>query len=248
MHAIILAAGYATRLYPLTLTSPKALLPIGNKPIIEFILDEMATLPNLSKVVIVSNHKFISHFELWLTAIQERQQYPNLELILLDDGSINETDRLGAIGDIEFAISRANLNEDLLVAAGDNFFTFPLSDYVSYFHMYRKDAICAKHIADKSVLQQMGVAIVDSELRLLTMEEKPSNPSSDIGVYALYIYTKDTLPLFHEYLTTGNNPDAPGNFPVWLVKRKEVRVYLFKGDCIDIGTPEVYAAVNAQYK
>ncbi len=248
MNAIILAAGYATRLYPLTLTLPKALLPIGNKPIIEFILDEMATLSNLSKVVIVSNHKFISNFEVWLTAIEERQQYPNLEIILLDDDSINEDDRLGAIGDIQFAIAEAKLNEDLLVAAGDNFFTFPLIDYVNYFHIHRKDTICAKHIKEKSILQQMGVAIVDEESRLITMEEKPTNPSSDIGVYALYLYKKDTLSLFREYLDAGNNPDAPGNFPVWLVKRKEVRVYIFQGDCIDIGTPEVYAEVSAQYK
>ena len=148
MKAIILAAGYATRLYPLTQNFPKALLPIADKPIINYLLDELETLPELNQVHVVSNHRFIGHFESWLSELNQAKRYERLHIQVWDDGTSNDETKLGAVGDIQFVIDQAKLDDELLVAAADNFFTFPLIQFyndfksVSYTHLdvYKRQA------------------------------------------------------------------------------------------------------------
>ena len=138
-------------------------------------------------------------------------------------------------------------DDDLLVAASDNFFTFPLMRFYEAFRRNGCDTLLAARFADRDLLRRFAVATVDEHLRVTHLEEKPAEPKSDLGVYALYFYKRDTLPLFAQYLAEGNPPDAPGHFPVWLYPRREVRVYPFEGECIDIGTPQSYHEVCERF-
>ncbi|MFA7636718.1 MAG: nucleotidyltransferase family protein [Monoglobales bacterium] len=239
MKAIILAAGYATRLYPLTIDKPKALLPIAGKPILDYIVDEIETIGEIDSLVIISNDKFFPNFANWKEARKSR-----LEITVLNDNTTDDTNKLGAVGDINFAIDKLNIDEDILVMAGDNIFTFRLKDFSDFYKKKNADTILAKRINSISDLKRMGNAVLDENGKVIDMVEKPENPPSDIAVYAVYMYKKETIPMIKQYLSEGGNPDAPGFFPSWLHKKKDVYAYVFEGDCYDIGTPESYRQVN----
>ncbi len=243
MKAIILAAGYATRLYPLTINKPKALLTINEKPIINYIVEQINTIDVVDEIYVVTNHKFIDSFADWQNEIESRAK-----ITVLDDGTTSEQDRKGAIGDIAFVIEKMNINDELLVVAGDNFFTYPLKNYYDFYKQKDKDCVCVKVWNDEKTLRNFGIALLDQNNKVLDIEEKPENPKSNTVVFAMYLYQKDTIPLFEKYLSQGNNPDAPGNFPAWLYKQKEVYAYTFKGECYDIGTPESYQEVQALFQ
>ena len=243
MKAIILAAGYATRLYPLTINKPKALLTINEKPIINYIVEQINTIDVVDEIYVVTNHKFIDSFADWQNEIESRAKITDL-----DDGTTSEQDRKGAIGDIAFVIQKMNINDELLVVAGDNFFTYPLKNYYDFYKQKDKDCVCVKVWNDEKTLRNFGIALLDQNNKVLDIEEKPENPKSNTVVFAMYLYQKDTIPLFEKYLSQGNNPDAPGNFPAWLYKQKEVYAYTFKGECYDIGTPESYQEVQALFQ
>lgn len=238
MKALILAAGYATRLYPLTKNQPKALLPVAGQAILTRIADELVTLPDLSEIIVVSNHRFIDHFSMWKKTEASSYKVP---ITLVDDFTTTDSDKLGAIGDIQFVLDRIQINEPLLVIAGDNLFTYPLLAAWRVFREFDEDMILAQEIEDEEELKRFAVAEVDENMHVISLEEKPAEPRSNLAVYATYFYRADTLPLIRTYLDEGGNPDAPGNFPAWLYKQKPVRVYLFDGECYDIGTPEAYA-------
>lgn len=242
MKAIILAAGYATRLYPLTLNQPKALLPIGGKPILSYIVEQMEEIAGLDAIYVVANDKFAAQFAEWARRISCR-----IPIKILNDGTTDDTNKRGAIGDIFFAIEQEKIEDELLVIAGDNFFTYSLRDYVDFYRKKERDCVCVKHWADASTLSQFGIALLDETGRVLDIEEKPAKPKSNAVVFAAYLYRRETVPLFRQYLAEGNKPDAPGNFPAWLHKRKEVYAYAFDGECYDIGTPESYRAVCERY-
>lgn len=243
MKAIILAAGYATRLYPLTINKPKALLTINEKPIINYIVEQINTIDVVDEIYVVTNHKFIDSFADWQNEIESKAK-----ITVLDDGTTSEQDRKGAIGDIAFVIQKMNINDELLVVAGDNFFTYPLKNYYDFYKQKDKDCVCVKVWNDEKTLRNFGIALLDQNNKVLDIEEKPENPKSNTVVFAMYLYQKDTIPLFEKYLSQGNNPDAPGNFPAWLYKQKEVYAYTFKGECYDIGTPESYQEVQALFQ
>ena len=243
MKAIILAAGYATRLYPLTLNMPKALLPIGNKPIIDHIIAQMDTVEDLDEIYVVSNDKFAGHFEEWAKTAKSR-----VPIKVLNDGTTDDSNKRGAIGDIFFVIEEMKIDDDLMVIAGDNFFTYSLKDYVRFFREKDRDCVCVKIWKDESQLSQFGIALLDWAGKVLDIEEKPAHPKSNTAVFAAYLYKKDTVPMFAKYLAEGNKPDAPGNFPAWLYRRKEVYAYTFEGECYDIGTPESYREVCEMYQ
>ena len=243
MKAIILAAGYATRLYPLTLNMPKALLPIGGKPIIDHIVAQMDTVEDLDEIYVVSNDKFAGHFEEWAKTAKSR-----VPIIVLNDGTTDDSNKRGAIGDIFFVIEEMKIDDDLMVIAGDNFFTYSLKDYVRFFREKDRDCVCVKVWEDESQLSQFGIALLDWAGKVLDIEEKPAKPKSNTVVFAAYLYKKETVPMFAEYLAAGNKPDAPGNFPAWLYKKQDVYAYTFEGECYDVGTPESYHEVCEMYK
>ncbi len=248
MKTIILAGGYATRLYPLTLNLPKALLPIGGKPMMDYLVEGIAEISDMTEVHIISNHKFAAQFENWKKQADEEKRYPNLTFKVWDDGTVSNDDRLGAVGDIQFVLDRADLSDDVLVAASDNFFTFPLTLFVDAFKQQNRDMLLAGYIPDVETLRRFAVAELDATGKVLSLEEKPYEPKSHTGIYALYLYKKDTLSRIKEYLLTGGNPDSPGRFPEWLFRQKhELGAYEFSGECIDIGTHESYEEICAQY-
>lgn len=248
MKTIILAAGYATRLYPLTLNLAKALLPIGGRPMMDYLMDGIAEIDDMTEVHIVSNHKFAPQFEEWKAQAEREGRYPNLAFKVWNDGTVSNEDRLGAVGDMQFVIEHADLNDDVLVAASDNFFTFPLTLFVDAFKAQKRDMLLAGYIPDVETLRRFAVAELDDTGRVLSLEEKPNEPKSHTGIYALYLYKKETLPMIKKYLEAGGNPDSPGRFPEWLCAQGyELGGYTFSGECVDIGTHESYREICERY-
>ena len=244
MKAIILVAGYATRLYPLTLNIPKALLPVGGKPIIDYITDEINTVKEIDEIFVVSNHKFFDNFEKWA---EERKNTKKITVI--NDGTTTEETRKGAIGDILFTLKEKNIDDDLMVIAGDNFFTYKLSDYYNYFKRIGHDCVCIKEFEDREMLKHFGVALTDENGKVIEFEEKKENPKSNKVVYATYIYKKETLPLFEKYAGQGNKLDAPGYFIQWLFKEKDLFAYeITDGECFDIGSHKAYDEIKEKFK
>ena len=251
MVAIVLAAGYATRLYPITKNTPKALLKIGGKTMLEHILVKIGDLRCVSETIIVSNDKFYNIFDKWVKnylAEKNREGAGLPKITVLNDGTASEQTRLGAIGDIVFAIGALSIDDEVIIIAGDNFFTFRLTDLYDFYKRMDADCVTVKRVADRNALKSLGVAVVGPESRVTDFEEKPNMPKSDYAVYATYIYKRETLPLFGKYLDEGNPKDAPGNFPAWLYKRKRVVAYAFEGECYDVGTPEAYKDVCLKYE
>lgn len=243
MKAIILAAGYATRLYPLTKDKPKPLLEIAGKTILEYILEKIAPISIIDEVFIITNDKFFSKFQTWT----EKFQYPKPIKVLNDYTTTNEN-RLGAIADVQFVIEQAQIAEDILVLAGDNLFDFALSDFVADYQCKQHNMITAHELNDIAQLRRTGVVTLAADNRVTIFQEKPEHPASNLAVPPFYIYRKDTLPLIKQYIVEGNNPDAPGNFIPWLIVKKLVYAYRFKEERYDIGTVESYREVCAKYE
>ena len=242
MNALILAAGYATRLYPLTLNKAKPLLEVGGKPIIEWLFDNLASVPALQTVYIVTNDKFASDFQNWANSYQARfgsaKGRSGSDITIINDGSKSDSDKLGAIGDINLVLTRENLtNDDLLVIAGDNLFQQPLNDFVNA--AKRSQATVAVHdVGNLEAMKKYGTVTVDTSGVITNFEEKPAKPKSTLAAVALYYYSRDVLPLFTTYLAAGNNPDQPGLFLQWLYTRKPVNTFEIKGRWLDIGSKE----------
>ncbi len=226
MKCIILAAGYATRLYPITKNKPKSLLKINSKTILKDILDKIEKVDIITDTYLVTNDKFYEKFS---------QLDENINV--LNDGTTSNENRLGAIADLKFVIEKEKINEDILVLASDNLFDFELTDFVNFCDA---DCITAHEINDIERLKRTGVIKIDENNKVIDFEEKPDNPKSNLAVPPFYKYKKETLPLIKKYLAEGNDPDAPGNFIPWLIKRKELYAFKFEGERYDIGTVESY--------
>ena len=239
MNALILAAGYATRLYPLTLNKAKPLLEVGGKPIIEWLFDNLAPVPGLRTVYIVTNDKFAGDFQNWANRYQNRN--PQMKIKIINDGSKSDDDKLGAIGDINLVMTREKLtDDDLLVIAGDNLFEQPLTEFVNA--AKRSQATVAVHdVGNLEAMKKYGTVTVDKNGVITNFEEKPEKPKSTLAAVALYCYSRDLLPLFRTYLAAGNNPDQPGLFLQWLYTRKAVNTFEIKGRWLDIGSKETLA-------
>lgn len=238
MKGIILAAGYATRLYPLTKNQPKALLDVGGKPIIDYIISEFEKIPVINEVIVISNQKFFGAFEAWA----EVHTTP-LKLTVVNDETTDDSNKLGAVGDISYVIDKCGITEEIFVVAGDNIFTFALKDYYDFYKKVDADCILVKELERESDLVRMANVKTDDGGKVTFMVEKPQKPASNLAAFASYIYKEETIPLFKTYLEEGNNPDAPGFFPSWLYHKKPVYAYTFDGECYDIGTHDSYREV-----
>ena len=236
MNALILAAGYATRLYPLTLNKAKPLLEVGGKPIIEWLFDNLLSVRDLGTVYVVTNSKFADDFQKWADRYQDRHQA--IQIKVVNDGSTSDDDKLGAIGDINLVLTREELaKDDLLVIAGDNLFEQPLSEFVNA--AKNSLATVAVHdVGDLEAMKKYGTVTIDNKGVITSFEEKPEKPKSTLASVALYYYSREALPLFTTYLAAGNNPDQPGRFLQWLYTRKAVNTFEIKGRWLDIGSKE----------
>src|SRR3954465_14825999 len=242
MNVLILAAGYATRLYPLTQTKAKPLLEVAGKPMIDWVLDNLAPVPDLERVYVVTNHKFAKDFEAW--AETSRQKNPPFQIEIIDDGSTDDSDKLGAIGDICLAITRHDLgNDDLIVVAGDNLFSEPLADFARA--AKSSEATLATYdVGDLEAIKKYSSITTDSNGVITRFEEKPPKPENTMAGIALYYFSRETVPLFTTYVAAGNNPDQPGRFIQWLYQRKPVKTYQVKGTWFDIGSKEMLEEAN----
>jgi glucose-1-phosphate thymidylyltransferase len=236
MNALILAAGYATRLYPLTLNKAKPLLVVGGKPIIEWVVDNLQGIPDLETIYVVTNDKFAADFQVWSERYQDR--HPQFKFKIVNDGSKGDEDKLGAIGDINFVVTEENLAQNnLLIVAGDNLFTESLKGFVA----------CAKgteatvgvyDVGDPEAIKKYGNVLINGEEIITHLEEKPQKPRGTLAAIALYYYSPAVLSLLTNYLAAGNNPDQPGRFVQWLYTRKPVKTFQIKGKWLDIGSKE----------
>jgi glucose-1-phosphate thymidylyltransferase len=242
MDVIILAAGYATRLYPLTLEKAKPLLEVAGKPIIEWGLDTLANVPGLGTIYIVTNDKFANDFQAWADRYQHRQLQFKFKIV--NDGSKSDDDKLGAIGDINFVIIRESLTKsDWLIVAGDNLFSESLAGFVEY--AKKTEATVAVYdVGDLEKIKKYGNITIDSGGVITHFEEKPEKPQSTLAAIALYYYSREIIPLLTTYLAAGNNPDQPGRFVQWLYTRKPVKTFQIKGKWLDIGSKETLEEAN----
>ncbi|MDX8047142.1 nucleotidyltransferase family protein [Gracilibacillus sp. S3-1-1] len=243
MKCIILAAGYATRLYPLTKNKAKPLLEVAGKPILNHIIDKVEKVDSIDEVYIVTNEKFTPSFQGWVQSYQGNKQ-----IIVVNDHTTTNTNRLGAIADMQYVLEEHGINEDLLVLAGDNLFDFELTDFVHFYQEVKADCVTTHMIHDEEEMKQTGIAEVNEAGIIVSFEEKPSKPKSNIAVPPFYIYQAETVSLIKQYVKEGNNPDAPGNFIPWLIERKPVYAYAFEGLCYDIGTIESYNKIQELYR
>lgn len=221
MKALILAAGYATRLRPLTDSIPKQLLPVGGRPMVDWILDKVAET-SAEEVNLVTNARFAADFERWAR---------DKDVRVHNDGTTSNEDRLGAIGDIQFV----GLDDDLLVIAGDNLFDYSLADYEAYWRTKDGSAVAVLDVGDPELAKKYGIVEVDEDDRILDFVEKPEVPPTTLCATATYFYDRDHARLVSTYLEEGNPPDQPGNFVAWLHKRAPVYAYRFDGSWYDIG-------------
>ena len=241
MKALLLAAGYATRLYPLTLDRPKALLPVGSRPIIDYILQNIRQVKEIDEVFVVTNHKFFSHFADWA-----RIRDSLIDIKIIDDGTVSNDDRLGAIGDINFVVRQQGFKDDLLVVGADNIFQDRLADFVKF--SKRANCVGLYDLGDKRLASKYGIVSIDKEGRIIDFKEKPEKPASTLISTCIYYFPSEKLALFQRYLSDkGSCKDASGNYIKWLSDNDSVYGYLLSGKWYDIGDLESYKKADEDF-
>src|SRR5437867_29897 len=236
MKGVILAAGYATRLYPLTQTQPKPLLPVAGKPMIEHVLDNLAAISGLDRIYVVTNAKFASHFQRWADGY--RAAKAKLDFTIVNDGSTDDTNKLGAIGDLHLVLTREHVDDDIIVVAGDNLFSEKLSDFGRLCREKKAPVLAVYDVGALEEVKKYNAINIDSEGRITFFEEKPKTPTSTLTGIALYFYPRSTLSLIKQYVSEGNNPDQPGRLIQWLYARVAVYTWKVPGLWYDIGSKE----------
>ncbi len=239
MTCIVLAAGYATRMYPLTLNFPKPLLKVGGKRILDWLCDDIESC-GVDRFVVVSNHKFIGQFKEW--AKYRKNTY------VIDDGSVDNEHRLGAVKDIEFAIDELKIDDDIVVLAGDNVLDFSFKGFIDYARAKKSTCIMRHFQEDIGKLRKTGVIEIDKDDLVLNMEEKPQNPRSNWAVPPFYYYTREDAGMIKEGIADGCGTDAPGAFISWLVSRRPVHAYEMPGKRYDVGSIDGYEKIRKEYK
>jgi glucose-1-phosphate thymidylyltransferase len=242
MKIIILAAGYATRLYPLTLTRPKPLLPVAGKPMIDHVLDNLAPIAGIDRVYVVTNAKFAGHFQQWADA--HRATKPALDFSIVNDQSTDDTNKLGAIGDLHLVLTREKVDDDVIVVAGDNLFNQSLDGFGKFAAEKRTPVLAVYDVGNLEEIKKYNSISIDGAGRITFCEEKPKQPTSTLTGIALYFYPKSVLPLIHQYIAEGNNPDQPGRLVQWLYPRVPFHTWKVPGLWYDIGSKETLEEAN----
>ncbi len=242
MKCVILAAGYATRLYPLTENFPKPLLEVAGKPILDWLIDDMAGTGMVEEYIVISNHKFAHIFEEWAAKKNE------VTIRVIDDGTTSNETRLGAVKDIQFAIEQLQLDDDLLVMAGDNLLDFSLGEFMRYGKEKNATCVMRYYEASEARLHKTGVIEIDANDGIISFEEKPAEPKSHWCVPAFYYYTREDSHLIKKGIESGCGTDAPGSFIAWLSGQTQVYAWEMPGRRYDIGNLESYEEVKQNYK
>ena len=243
MKSVVLAAGYATRLYPLTENFPKPLLEVNGKSILDYLLGDIDKIEDVDGHIIISNHRYYEHFVKWVkdnTTIKK-------PITVIDDGSISNETRLGAVKDIQFAIDELGIDEDVLVIAGDNLIDFSFKGFVDFAREKNSSAVMVSYEESIDELRRCGVMIPDENMKILSMEEKPAQPKSNWCVGPFYYYRREDLYLIAKGIAEGCGTDAPGSLVCYLCEHTPIYSYIMPGKRYDIGDLEGYEQVKAVY-
>lgn len=232
MKALVLAGGYAKRLWPLTLNKAKPLLEVGGKPIINYIIEKLEKNDEITEIIISTNAKFEPVFKEWV----QKYGFDKLKFVIEETHSENE--KFGAIAGINFAIKLANIDEDCIILAGDNLFSFDINDFIALFKEKSAPVLAVFDVKDKELAKKYGIAALDDSNKVVGFEEKPENPKSTLASTGCYVFPKATLELFAEYLDQSDKKDAPGFFLQWLYKKQDVFAFKFSDYWFDIGSLE----------
>lgn len=240
MKCLILAAGYATRLYPLTENFPKPLLQVQGKAILDWLIDDVDTAGAVDEYVIISNHRFADHFAAWAKTRKEK-------ITVLDDGTMTNETRLGAVRDIQFAIDTLKLDDDMLVMAGDNLLDFSLTKFIAYARQKKASCVMCFYEADTEKLKRFGNVTKDENGKIIRMIEKPQVPPSNWCGTPFYYYTKEDARLVEAGIEAGCGTDAPGSYMAWLCRQTPVYAMEMPGKRYDIGDLQSYEKVQKEY-
>ncbi len=232
MKAVVLAGGYATRLWPVTKHRPKMLLPIGETTVIDRIFAALERDDRIETAYVSTNERFAAEFESHLESSEFEKP------VLSVEDTTSESEKFGVVGALGQLVEREGIDDDLLVVAGDNIMGFELSDFLDYFESKRTATLAAYDVGDREKAKSYGLVELDGD-RVVDFQEKPKEPNSTLVSIACYVFPKESL-RFEEYLSDGNNPDEPGWFLQWLQSREPVHAFVFEEPWFDIGTPESY--------
>ena len=241
MKCLILAAGYATRLYPLTENFPKPLLDVKGKTILDWLVDDIDTLGAIDEYVVISNHKYAHHFEAWAKGKEQR-------ITVVDDGTSTNESRLGAVKDIQYAIDLLRISDDMIVIAGDNVLDFSLTEFIRYAGEKKTSCIMRYYEPDFNRLLKCGVVTVDENDMILDMTEKSPTPATHWCCPPFYYYTKEDAGLVRKGIESGCGTDAPGSYIAWLCKQTTVHSMVMPGKRYDIGDLASYERVKSEYR
>jgi glucose-1-phosphate thymidylyltransferase len=242
MKIIILAAGYATRLYPLTLNQPKPLLPVAGRPMIDHVLDNLSAITGIDRVYVVTNEKFAGHFQKWADAKPAAKNAPAFTIV--NDHSTDDTNKLGAIGDLHLVLTREKVDDDVIVVAGDNLFSEKLDGFGKFAREKNTPVLAVYDVGNLEEIKKYNSISIDGGGKITFFEEKPKQPTSTLTGIALYYYPKSVLPLIRQYIAEGNNPDQPGRLVQWLYPRVPFHTWKVPGIWYDIGSKETLEEAN----
>lgn len=240
MKCMILAAGYATRLYPLTENFPKPLLPVGDSTILDRLMADIVTTTDIHDYIVITNHKFARQFQTWAEC---RQQH----ITIVDDGTSSNETRLGAVRDIQFAVESLGIDDDLLVMAGDNVLDFSLSGFIDFARGKRTSCVMCHEENDLKRQQKTAIITVDADCRITSYEEKPQDPKGNLAVPPFYIYRSSDVRRIPEALAAGCGYDAPGSFAAWLSAQTQMYAYTMPGNRYDVGGLASYESVQRMF-
>ncbi len=243
MKCVILAGGYAKRMWPLTKRIPKPMLKVGDKPIIEHIMERLEVLEEIEEIHISTNEKFKRDFERWLEGFKTKKSVK-----IIAEPTTKEEEKFGSIGALRYLIETEGIDDDLLVIGGDNLFDLDLTEFLNYFLHKKTPVVAFQDVGDVNIVRKrFGTGILDENLRIIGFEEKPENPTSTLASTCIYIFPKETLKMIHKYIEEQNNPDAAGQFIKWLSEKMRVHGFVFNGRWFDIGSFEMWERAKKEF-
>jgi len=244
MKVIILAAGYATRLHPLTLDTPKPLLLVAGQPMINHVLEHVLPIGGIDRVIVVTNARFAEQFQAWADDYPTSHKVGKLAFTIVNDGSTEDANKLGAIGDIHFVLKNQKLDDDVIVVAGDNLFSQSLETFGRMAREKRTPLLALYDVGNLEAVKQYNSIAVGKDGRITAFEEKPTEPKSTLTGIALYFYPRHVLPFIRQYIAEGNNPDQPGRLVQWLYPKMPMLTWRVPGLWFDIGSKEALEEAN----
>ncbi len=242
MKAVVLAGGYAKRMWPLTKNRPKHLLPVAGRPMLDYVMTSLEQVPTLEEIFISTNMRFQDQFRRYLDGVHTEKK-----LRLFVEDARSEEEKLGSVGALGYLIRENDIDDDLLVIGGDNIFSFKLTDFMDYFYAKKANVIALYDIRSREKARLYGVVHIDEGCRIVDFQEKPANPQSTLISTACYAFTRRGVRSILRYLKEGNDPDKMGHFIEWLYRHDDVYGFVFTGVWFDIGSLESYEAANKYF-